>query len=279
MINATVFSPARNGVLPNERSGESASTTSSPMLKKLMGRVFGNALASRLRNADPEGWEASLLEQVEAMSEADPLIGAKLGAKEVLQRLLTEMKSERGADIESSMSALGALAGYSCQAAVRANPRAAGLEEAEHLFRIETSDGKAYFFGDPLNKLLAESELSVWSLAAGGAQENGCTSILEVSEIFAHVAGTVGSPDFGVPRLPSGHSTNDTPFNYLESHWPRLFPLVSRVCPNPDHWPVLFGLAIQDLMTQSKKALDPCLSLRIVMESAIPMSKVDLGAV
>jgi hypothetical protein len=54
--------------------------------------------------------------------------------------------------------------------------------------------------------------------------------------------------------------------------------MIERFCPNPEHRPVLLGLAIQSLLSQTKAVLDPCLALQVVMESAIPMSKVDLNA-
>jgi hypothetical protein len=245
------------------------------MFKKLLGNLTGNSL----RAADPERWEAELLQRIKEMSDGDPLIGAKIGGKELAQRMMAVMKDERGIHLESLLGALGSLAGYSCQASVRALARAQGLDETADFIRAKGSDGKVYFFGNALNKPLAESQYSVWSMAAGGAQGAGCKGILEPNEVFGHVAETVGSAEFGLPRLPPEHPMHDTPLNYVEAFWPKLFPMISKFCPNPEHWPILLGIAIQDIMSQGKKALDPCLALKIVMECAVPMSKVntDLG--
>lgn len=248
------------------------------MFKKLLGRLTGSTLPSALRAADPERWEAELLQRVAEMSGEDPLIGAKIGGKELAQRMMAAIKTERGVHIESILGALGSLAGYSCQASVRALARSQGLDETAHFVRAEGADGKVYFFGDALNKPLAECQYSVWSLAAGGAQAAGCLDILDPSGVFAHVAGTVGSSEFGLPRLPPELLIHDTPLNYVEAFWPKLLPLISKFCPDPEHWPILMGLAIQDIMSQGKDVLDPCLALKIVMECAVPMSKVDLGA-
>jgi len=212
------------------------------------------------------------------MSGEDPLIGAKIGGKELAQRMMAAMKTERGVHIESILGALGSLAGYSCQASVRAQARAQGHDETAHFVRVEGADGKVYFFGDALNRPLVEDQYSVWGIAAGGAQAAGCADIPEPDDVFAHVAGTVGSPEFGLPRLPPEHPIHDTPLNYVGAFWPKLFPMISRFCPDPEHWPLLLGLAIQDIMSQGKGVLDPCLALKIVMECAVPMSKVDLGA-
>lgn len=248
------------------------------MFKKLLARLTGSTPPPTLRAADPDRWETSLLQRIEERSGEDPLIGAKIGGKEVAQRMMAAMETERGIHIESILGALGGLAGYSCQASVRAQARSQGLGETAHLVRVEATDGRVYFFGDALNGPLAESQYSVWSLAAGGAQAAGCADIPDPAEVFAHVAGTVGSPEFGLPRMPSGHSMHDTPLNYVEDFWPQLFPMISRFCPDPAHWPILLGLAIQDIMSQGGDVIDPCDALKIVMESAVPMSKIDLGA-
>src|ERR1051325_614555 len=246
------------------------------MFKKLLDRLTGSSLPSALRSADPERWEAELLQRISEMSGDDPLIGAKIGGKELAQRMMAAMKTERGIHIESLLGALGSLAGYSCQASVRALSRAQNLDETAHFVRAEGADGKVYFFGDALNKPLAEDQYSVWSIAAGGAQAAGCGELPEPNDVFEHVAGTVGSAEFGLPRLPPEHPMHDTPLNYVKALWPKLFPMISKFCPDPAHWPILLGLAIQDIMSQGRNALDPCLALKIVMECAAPMLKAAL---
>jgi hypothetical protein len=247
------------------------------MFKKLFSRIKNETLPSAFRSADPERWESELLERVKEMSGKDPLIGAKIGGKELAQRMLAVMKTERGVHVESILGALGSLAGYACQASVRARARAQGLDETALFMRAEGADGKVYFFGDDLNRPLAEDQHSVWSIAAGGAEAAGCGDIPDPSDIFRHVAATVGSPEFGLPRLPPEHPMHDTPINYVEAFWPEVFRLTSKFCPDPDHWPILLGLAIQDVMAQAKGVLDPCLDLQIVTECAVPMSKIDRG--
>jgi hypothetical protein len=190
---------------------------------------------------------------------------------------MDEMTTERGVHVESILGALGSLAGYACQASVRAVARAGGRDETADFVRAEGVDGKVYFFGDALNKPLAEDAYSVWSVAAGGAQQAGCKEIPSPEDVFAHVASTVGSPEFGLPRLSPEHPMHDTPLNYLERFWPRFFPMISKFSPNPEHWPLMLGLAVQEIMGRARNVLDPCVGLKIVMEYAVPMSKVDRG--
>lgn len=135
------------------------------MFKKLFGRLKGSTLPSALRATDSERWEAELLQRVAEMSGEDPLIGAKVGGKELAQRMMAEMKTERGVHIESILGALGSLAGYSCQASVRARALSQGLDETALFTHAECTDDKVYFFGDDLNRPLAEDQHSIWSIA------------------------------------------------------------------------------------------------------------------
>lgn len=221
---------------------------------------------------------AALMAAIKEKRKSDPLVGAKLGSKEVSQRLIDAMKNERGVHVESLLCALGALAGYSCQANLRAQALLKGLSETTAFTVVDAADGRKYFFGDPLNQALAESQYSVWSLAAASAQHNGCSSLPDIAEIFGHVSKTVGSAEFGIPRIPDGHQPGDSPINYVRNLWPNLLPTLKQFCQKPSEWPILFGLAVQEVMNMSKGVIAPDLALKIVMESAIPMSKVDLAS-
>lgn len=221
---------------------------------------------------------AALMRLIEERSAEDPLIGAKLGAKEVLERLLRVMATGQGVHIESLLCALGALAGYACQANLRGQALALGVAETAALTTVELADGQRFYFGDPLNQLLFESPQSVWGLAAGMAQHLGTEPSLDVPAIFEHVAGTLGEPDFGCPRVPAGHQPGDLPAHYLRALWPTLLPTLKRFCARPNDWHLLYGLAIQQAMELGREALDPELALALVMESAIPMSHVDFAA-
>lgn len=246
------------------------------MLKKLFGLIAGTSYAAASAAEKSSPAEDALLRQIAERSKTDPLIGAKIGSKEVTQRLVAAMKTERGVHIESLLCALGAVAGYACQASVRAQAISRGLAETALLVSVETEDGKTYYFGDNLDMPLAGSQYSVWGLSAGGAQQSGCQALPNIEGVFKHALESVGSAAFGTPRVPDGHAPHDLPLNYVRSLWPALAPTMKKFCANPEHWPVLLGLSIQEVIGMGKQALDPCLALQIVIESAIPMSKVKL---
>lgn len=248
------------------------------MFKSILSKLTGSKPQPTSAHAQQLDPAAALMRAIEEQRKNDPLVGAKLGSKEVNQRLINAMKNEKGVHIESLFCALGALAGYACQANLRAQALDKGMPETAAFTVIDTADGKKYFFGDPLNQVLAESKYSVWGLAAGAAQHNGCSSLPDISEIFGHVSKTVGSVEFGIPRIPDGHQPGDRPINYVKALWPNLLPTIKQFCQKPSEWPILLGLAVQEIMDMSKGVIAPDLALKIVMESAIPMSKVDLAS-
>jgi hypothetical protein len=243
----------------------------------MFGKLFGS---KKQEKAEPQTDPATtaLLRSIKEGSEKDPLVGAKIGAKEVFHRVTSAMKDSRGIHVESLLVAFGALAGYSCQANLRAQALSKGLPELSAFQVIGTSDGKQYFFGDPLNEALAGSQYSVWGLTGGAAQHAGAKEFPDLNEIFQHTSSVLGSEQFGIPRLPENHRAADTPINYLKALWPALFPTVKLLCPKPVDWPILYSFAIQEAIDMSVQAIHPELAFRIVMESAIPMSKVDLAS-
>jgi len=242
----------------------------------MFGKLFGSKQQEKKEpQMDPK--TAALINAIRERSKEDPLVGAKLGAKEVFQRLLDGMKDSKGVHIESLLTALGSLAGYACQANLRAQALAKGMPETAHFQVFGTKDGKQYFFGDPLNNALAGSQHSVWGLVGGAAQHAGAKDFPDLNEVFQHTTSVLGSELFGIPRVPENHKASDTPINYLKALWPALFPIVKMFCPNPVDWPILYSLAIQEAIYAGKGSIDPGLAFRIVMESAIPMSKVDLA--
>lgn len=248
------------------------------MFKKLLAAFGGSSTMAPRAQSESNPAEQALLRLIAERGKSDPLIGAKLGSKEVTQRLLSAMTGERGVHIESLLTALGALAGYACQAGVRAQATARGMSETALLVEATTADGKKYYFGDHLNSLLAESQYSVWSLAAGAALQAGCSTLLNVEELFKHASETVGLASFGVPRAPAEHVAHELPVSYVRSLWPAMLPTIQKFCPDPEQWPVLLGLCAQEAIAAGRAVIDPCIALRLVMESAVPMSKIDLGA-
>lgn len=204
--------------------------------------------------------------------------GARRASREVLGLVMTALKDQRGIHLESLYCALGALAGRACQESVRARALAEGKAADAGFEVVTTSDGRSYFFGDALNQPLAEDRVSLWSLVAGAAAHDGARQLPDVAEIFAHNARVLGTEQFGVPRLPPEHPAQGRPLDYASKLWPAVRPVVAEFAGEPKMWPVAIGLAIQELMAQTRGNVPPEIVARIVMESAIPVSKVPAGS-
>jgi len=113
-------------------------------------------------------------------------------------------------------------------------------------------------------------------LPRGTGGRRGDHELPDLDAIIAHVTQSVGTPEFGKPRLPPGHDEiRFTPQESLELLWqPFVASLLQALEVPAADWPLACGLAIQELMAQGKNVLAPHLAATIVMECAVPMSKI-----
>lgn len=214
--------------------------------------------------------------------------------------LLQAAKTERGVHVETLMTMVGALAGFAAQHAIWETvvktgrlPEHGGHNANAGAFVVAgTKSGDKYYFGDllnsyliPQNHPLGPGQLTLWGFLAAAVQESGGQPLgpQEVGEMFKNSAATMGGEQFGVPRLPAGHRPRWAPREALNAFWPLARQVLSRDdAPgakgqrlSPGHWPTVIAPVAQKLIKQSKGALDPALSMRIVLEAAVPMSRVD----
>lgn len=219
--------------------------------------------------------EEALFRRIAEKSKENPFFGAKIGSRELTHRILSAMKAvEKKVHTESFLGSLGSLAGYACQAALRQQAVAQGFFAGSYFTTVTASDGNTYYFGDHLTRFLVESEYSVWNTVAEGAREAGCSNLPDVAEILRHNAAVLGSPNFGRPRVPDKHQPVNLPADSIHVLWPCVKPLVVKFCPDPEYWPFMVSLSAQEALIMAKSALDPCIGLRIIMESAAAASRI-----
>ena len=197
---------------------------------------------------------------------------------EILQILLAGYVDAQGIHIETALSTLGALAGFATQMGLRQALVDTGrLREDEVFVIVEALDGEVYYFGEFANQPLLASEegrLSVWALVAGGAQTAGADALPDLHQIVKAAADQVGSPEFFIPDLPSGHMPKVMPLQALRDTWPGFRVLLDERQADPLHWGLLFAQAAQNLIVQGKDVLEPKIAAKIVMEAAIRMAKI-----
>jgi hypothetical protein len=201
------------------------------------------------------------------------------GAEYVVYRIWATLQDRKGIHAESLLTCLGALAGYACQMCVRETAALPGADPAKYrLTAVDNADGTTHLYGDALNESLVESPLSIWALVGRAVRKLG-EPLPDIRAIVSHVTQTVGTSEFGIPRLPDGHRSRRPAIVYLKQLWPQILPIAQPFCSKPSQVPVLFGIALQRAIEQTKDLLSPTLGASIAMECAVAMSRVALSGV
>ena len=200
-------------------------------------------------------------------------------ADEINELVLAELKDQKGVHIETALTTLGALAGFSAQMGVRETAIKSGeVTEKQVFIIIETKTKETFYLGEPINEMLfapREGNLSIWSLVGGAAQRLGTKELMDMTQLVQHVSATLGSEKFGVPRLPLHHMPQQKPIRLLNKFWNPIRNHLVLNAQTPLEWPLILGLAAQKLILLGKDEIDPGLASKIVMESVVPMAKVD----
>jgi len=225
------------------------------------------------------------LESLKLWDGVDETLG-NIAIGHVRENLMAFLKNERGIHAESLMVAVGALAGH---AALHAAFEVARPEPGStSLMTITTSDGGIYYSGDAINAFLIPENpayVSLWGLVAAGAVASGVPQdeLPDYVDIFKRAAATLGTPAFGQVDAPKDHTPAGTPRQYLDAFWPAIRQLLNWSNPTLDdgrrlsqrYWSYVLGTVARQYVDMTKGILDPRLSIRLIMEAAIPMSKVD----
>lgn len=199
-------------------------------------------------------------------------------ATQIEQWLTKELRHLPDRRCETILTAIGALAGFAAQHGIWEAVVKPGKMAIQQAFVVvETRLGETYFFGDFLNNILATEKpqyLSVWRIISGAARAMGATELPDLVPIFKHSAETVGTAQFGLPNLPEGHTPAMLPRDALIRFWPQCLKLL-KVGADPMTCAIDVATAAEQLMLAMKDQIDPAMAARIVMEAAIPMSKID----
>jgi len=214
--------------------------------------------------------------------------------------LLGALKTDRGIHAETILVASGALAGYAAihavfEAYLKRGRAQIGDQQAastgKAIVEVKTQDGQTFYFGDLINSFLAAShgpasrQFFVWGYLAGVAINAGVppAELPDINEMFQHTASTVGTPAFGIPRAPANLKPILTPRQAVDRLWPAVRAGLARTdgqgaqgpAIDVEHWPIICAIAAQQLIGQTKGVIDVKVALRLVMESAIAMSRID----
>lgn len=181
---------------------------------------------------------------------------------------------------ETILTEIGALAGFAAQMAVRKSMiEPQGMDAASVLQEVVTKNGEKYYFGDMLNWIVFENvgtpPYSIWTYVRDVVPHANRHLLLDVEDIVSYAARTIGTMRFGVPRLPAPHMPHTPPRAALAEHWRTVREEFEASGRGPQEWPYDLGYAAQWQMVTNRERLALPLAARIVMEAAIPMSKID----
>ena len=199
--------------------------------------------------------------------------------------LMDELRSGKDVQPETVLCALGALAGYAAQQAIREAVVKPGKLTIDQAFVvIETRSGDVFFFGDLLNAVIVSKDggqvgsrdkghASIWKIVSDGGYEAGARNLPDVTDMIKHCAATVGKEEFGIPRIPHAHMPDLLPREAVRRFWPAARRRLAGS--EPMSWPLHLALAAHKLIVELKHELRPDIAVQIVMEAAVPMSKID----
>jgi hypothetical protein len=153
------------------------------------------------------------------------------------------------------------------------------LDPDSILVEVVTKNEEKYYFSDLLNWIVFENvetpPYSIWAFVSAAVPGEYQPLMPDIADIVSNAARTIGTHRFGVPRLPPAHMPLKTPRAALDEHWRPIRDelVVSRR--DPSAWPYDLASAAHWQMLTSQPTLPVALAASIVMEAAIPMSKVD----
>jgi hypothetical protein len=213
---------------------------------------------------------------------------------ELIDWLQFELRRGREVQPEAMLCAFGALAGYAAQQAIREALVKTGQLTLDQAFAvIETRSGEVFFFGERLNAVIVAKDgarnssinsggngvpgvsghASIWKIVSEGGFDAGAINLPDVVDVIKHCAATVGRDEFGIPRVPDAHMPNILPREAVSRFWPAARRKLAGI--DPMSWPLQLALAARSLIVSSKHAVRPDIAVQIVMEAAVPMSKID----
>jgi hypothetical protein len=187
-----------------------------------------------------------------------------------------------------AVSALGAVAGALAHVQARTMLAAGTIPWREGcLLTVETKDGRTFWLGDAINACVFESireQPSLWDLIGAVARGWVVDDEADFPELAGHTVSSFGGPEFGIPRLPDPYKLTEMPINAVRAHASILRKRLREVGLLDAQLVHAFGAAAQTLISiaagetrvRVAEPLPHGVSVRLLMESAIPMSKLDL---
>jgi len=209
--------------------------------------------------------DSALMEMIAAVENAkenNPFVAYEATGNDLVYAIFDIAKNADGVHLEKALGIVGALAGYSCAiaAGLLSEKNANATEDASHRRLIDT--------------LVYDGNTSLYRVWVSKAAVLGAPASFDLRELLQHTDAQLGTPGFGVPRLPNGRHMSETPLTFVLDHWSELFGILNRYDEHFAGWPLSLAAAGAQLMEMGISAMPAEEALQILMECAVPMSRV-----
>lgn len=136
--------------------------------------------------------------------------------------------------------------------------------------------GQSYYCGVLPTRYLYESELSLLNIGLAYARKHGAPIAHDfLHEPVARALQSVGTPQFGVPRLPAEHRPSHAPIDLARIAWPQADHIFDTVDLALHYRPAALGFAIGKAIDTGARTVDPLILAQIAAECAVPMAMID----
>jgi hypothetical protein len=192
----------------------------------------------------------------------------------------------------NGVSALGALAGIFAQVQARSMLQSGAIAQTQStLVEVTTKTSERYYFGDAINACLMEGSRerpAFWNIAAGAARDPKIADKIDVLAIARHTTKSVGTPDFGKPRIDKRYGLTELPLQAVQKHGPWLLVRFLELDLEPANLMRVWGSVAQSFAAfaageikdvQADVPMKRADIVRLYLEAAFPASKFDLRAV
>jgi len=173
------------------------------------------------------------------------------------------------------LNALGACAGFAAQIAIwRELILPKNRNPGDFLVFVTAPSREVFFFGEAINQFLFSAgpdRLSFLSLAA--ATLSNASELPDIAELLGHVTQSIGSDNFGRPRVPPSIDLPELPRTALARTWGKMAQILKSY--RPAECPALLGATAYTIIDANRTLLAPPLAVKIVLEAAAPMSKLN----
>ncbi len=243
----------------------------------------GGANAGAAKPAEPLAAAATQPQSVASLFESTPAAPTQASGR-IATQLLDWLKAELAAEPEMNhltvLTVVGALAGYAAQRAIWEGVVQTGGLSPGDVFEVRESDsGEKFYFSAETDKLMGSLDpryLSIWKII-NNTSKSTAGEHPEVTELLAHCAATIGTPEFGIPRLPDGRHSNILPRDAVNRLWAKARQHLAKT--EPTLWPMNIAVAARSLIVAAQRVVPQPVAVKIVMEAAVPMSRIDPATV